>query len=119
MEVLARCKISGMQALLMKCQLRWSGHVARMQDDRIPKALLYGQLAGGKRSTGAPLKRYKDSLKRNLKMCGMNEAVTAFTKVASDRSAWRNRCRRGIEMFEQCRIESLVEKRRRRKGNSD
>ena len=117
-EVLSRCKISGMQALLMRRQLRWCGHVARMQNDRIPKAIFYGRLAGGKRSIGAPLKRYKDSLKRHLKLCHMNEAVTSFTDTATNRGGgWRTICcKRGTILFEQTRVEALVEKRRRRKA---
>jgi len=50
-----------MYTLLRQRRLRWLGHVHRMKDGRIPKDLLYGELAEGKRPTGRPLLRYKDT----------------------------------------------------------
>ncbi|CAH1248425.1 Hypp8137 [Branchiostoma lanceolatum] len=38
-----------------------------MHDKRIPKILLYGELAEGKRPSGRPKLRYKDNLKATLK----------------------------------------------------
>ena len=48
-------------------QLRWTGHVTRMPDERLPKKVLYGELQEGKRSQGGQKKRYKDTLKASLK----------------------------------------------------
>ena len=45
-DVLEKCGLTSIEALLMNSQLRWAGHVVRMSDERIPKALLYGQLKG-------------------------------------------------------------------------
>ena len=66
-EVLERANLPSIYTLLQKCQLRWAGHVYRMPDHRIPKQLLYGELASGKRSVGGQRKRFKDSLKTSLK----------------------------------------------------
>ena len=49
--------------LLKLAQLRWTGHVTRMPDERLPKKILYGELQVGKRSHGGQKKRYKDTLK--------------------------------------------------------
>ena len=48
--------------LLKLAQLRWTGHVTRMPDERLPKKILYGELQVGNRSHGGQKKRYKDNL---------------------------------------------------------
>ena len=53
--------------LKLVAQLRWTGHVTRMPDERLPKKILYGELQVGKRSHGCQKKRYKDTLKASLK----------------------------------------------------
>ena len=52
--VLQRAGIPTMFSLLEQRRMRWLGHVCRMTDGRIPKDLLYGELATGKRPTGSP-----------------------------------------------------------------
>ena len=49
-----------MFALLTKIRLRWLGHVTRMKDGRLPKDILYGELATGSRPTGRLALRYKE-----------------------------------------------------------
>ena len=39
---------------IMKERFRWSGHVLRMKDDRLPKIVLFGQLSTGKWKAGCP-----------------------------------------------------------------
>ena len=56
--------------MILKAQLRWTGHVTRMDSDRIPKQLLYGELSKGKRKQGRPLKRFKDCIKANIAHTG-------------------------------------------------
>ena len=43
--VLERADITSIEAMLLKIQLRWAGHVARMEDHRLPKIILYGELS--------------------------------------------------------------------------
>ncbi|KAK2182263.1 hypothetical protein NP493_359g06024 [Ridgeia piscesae] len=53
---------------LIRKNLRWTGHLMRMSLDRLPKQLLYSQLSSGHRKRGRPRLRFKDTIKRNLKL---------------------------------------------------
>ena len=58
-----------MHIVLKLAQLRWTGHVIRMPDERLPKKVFlvtYGGIQGRKRSQGGQKKRYKDILKAAL-----------------------------------------------------
>ncbi|KAL8597728.1 hypothetical protein ACOMHN_001687 [Nucella lapillus] len=53
-KVLLQAQMSSIDALLTQSQLRWSGHLVRMQDSRLPKQLFYGELTEGLRPRGRP-----------------------------------------------------------------
>ena len=48
-EVLKRAGMQSVHTLLKLAQLRWTGHVNRMPDERLPKKILFGELQVGKR----------------------------------------------------------------------
>ena len=77
-----------MEAIIMKNQLRWSGHVLRMGDDRLPKQILLSELKKGHRNKGGEKKRYKDVLKANLKKCGLLQPD--WSGMACDRKVWHS-----------------------------
>jgi hypothetical protein len=115
-EVLARCNVSGIEVFIIRAQLRWSGHVVRMADDRLPKIALYGELQSGTRAQGGQYKRYKDVLKHNLQACKIN--TSTWESTARDRSTWRQVCVSGVNQFEESRISSLQAKRQTRKDKA-
>ena len=51
-EVLQLCVMSGIEALLTAAQFRWTGHVIRINDDRLRKVSFYSELKDGTRSHG-------------------------------------------------------------------
>ena len=117
-EVLARAGILSMYALLTKRLLvRWLGHVTRMHDGRLPKGILYGELATLSRPTGRPTLRYKDVLKRDLKAGGI--APAGFEALVADRSGWRHTTKSAIKTAEQKREEQWEEKRARRRQRAE
>ena len=114
--MLELCNISGIEAFLIKAQFRWTGHVIRMDETRLPKTIFYSELANGARSRGGQRKRYKDSLKDNMKRCSM--APKDLESSASNRTEWRSCCRDSISQFETNRISSLKTKRTLRKAGT-
>ena len=109
-EVLSRAGLPCIHTMLMKAQLRWAGHVARMPDGRIPKKLLFGELQNGKRSLGGQRKRFKDTLKVSLKSFGIEPA--SWEQTASDRVTWRAAIHHGASWHED-NAKSAAERRRK------
>ncbi|BHF72569.1 hypothetical protein SprV_0401563600 [Sparganum proliferum] len=66
-DILERTGILSLYTMLRQMQLRWSGHLVRMDDERLPKRLFYGDVATGSRRQGGQIRRYKDTLKSSLK----------------------------------------------------
>ena len=97
-EVLSRAGMPSMFAILLQRRLRWLGHVCRMDDGRIPKDMLYSQLAIGTRPIGRPTLRYKDVCKRDLRECGVDPS--SLEAAASDRAGWRSTVKSGIRRAE-------------------
>ena len=93
-------------------KIGWTGHVVRMKNDRIPKALLYGRLA-----TGIPRRgnhnTFLNSVKTTLRACGIDH--TSLEDMASDRNGWRATVKAGIAKAEEDRTNRLIEKRMRRR----
>ena len=95
MEVLGRAGMENAEVVLAATQLRWIGHVARMENSRIPKQILYGELAQGRRKVGGQKLRYKDVAKRHMK--AMNIDFNNWEEHVSDRSKWRRSLHKGRE----------------------
>ena len=91
-QVYRACALStllyGNEVWTLRALERWLRHVVHMEDGRIPKDLLYGKLAQGKRPTARPQLQYKDVCKRDLK--AMDVDLTTWEAVVSDWTAWRH-----------------------------
>ena len=107
-EILSRCNISGIESFLIRAQTRWTGHVIRMDETRIPKQLFYGQIPNAPRKIGRPLLRYKDKLKDNLKHLDL--LSNTWEKLPHDRSKWRQKCFSRITKFEEKRVKEHDER---------
>ena len=80
-------------------QLRWTGHVIRMNVSRLPKAVFFGEFAKWKRLHGGQRLRYKDVVKRHLKATHI--AVDTWVTLAQDRQRWRQAIHKGKSHFDE------------------
>nr|VZI26109.1 unnamed protein product [Spirometra erinaceieuropaei] len=113
-DVLERRGILSNYAILRQIQLRWSDHLVRMDDERIPKRLFYGDVATGSRRQGGQIRRYKDTLKSSLKCLQINS--TNWEELALDRPTWRRTVKTGAATYEANRIAAAKAKREARKS---
>ena len=81
---------------------------------KIPKFVFYGELSYGKRSIGAPRRRYKDQLKQQLACAGIDHRNWQ-TLLSVRKSGWRPLTKRAVQNFEERRVRAAQERRRRRK----
>ena len=92
-EVLEQAEVSNIEVMILKYQFRWAGHVSRLEDHRLPKIVMFGELSFGHRDRGAPKKRLKGNLNKSLTACNIDHnsdlallptvwpGATQFTKL--------------------------------------
>ena len=69
-------------------RLRWAGHVARMEEDRMPRRVMEGTLEG-RRPVGRPRMRWRDNLMEDLRQMGVEDPQNDWRDIALDRRTWK------------------------------
>ena len=75
--------------LVIQHCLQWLGHVGRMNDNRLPKKLLFGELLPTRPAHGPKL-RWRDLVLRDLQSLGFD--ALGWFNAAQDRSHWLDVC---------------------------
>ena len=99
--------------LIAARRLRWLGHVARMDEERVPKKMLFGRLPQQRPAHGTKM-RWRDRVRKDLKKFRIEEG--SWYKVAQERGSWRGKCRAGLEDATEKRLKEDELKRRSRKA---
>ena len=87
LELLKRTGLSNIDAYVSKRQLRWAGHVARMDFDRLPRKMLSSWVTE-RRPVGAPEFTYGRGLYKTLKKAEIDREN--WFVEAQDREGWRD-----------------------------
>ncbi|KAK2190306.1 hypothetical protein NP493_79g07002 [Ridgeia piscesae] len=67
-DIFERTGLPSMEEPLIRKNLRWTGQLIRISRDRLPKQTLYSQRSSGHINRGRTRLRFKDTIKRNLKL---------------------------------------------------
>ena len=86
-EILERTGMPCMENLLIRKNLRWTGHLTRMSPNRLPKQVLYSQISSDHIKRGRPRLRFKDTIKRNLKLRDIK--TDSWISLSQQRDKWR------------------------------
>ena len=90
----------GIQKCLMgrlaKSRMKWTGHVERMKEDRLPR-MAYVHQEKVKRKSGRPRMRWRDCIERDMRKAELEDVD--WRMVAQDRGQWRRVVHRGQRRF--------------------
>ena len=86
-ELLERLGLSSIDSYVHKRQLRWAGHVSRMDFERLPRKMLSCWVKNP-RPVGAPELTYGRGLYKALKKAKI--CTNTWYQVASDRQLWKS-----------------------------
>ena len=84
---------AGIERVVMRRRLRWLGHLAQMDNSRLPRCLLVCRPEVGKRSAGGQKRRWNDLVLCDLSSCGL---PADWREVAHERSTWRGLVREAL-----------------------
>ena len=82
-------KMTGMcplENMVRKYRLRWLGHVRRMDDSRIPKRVLFGEVVGGKQGPGRPKANWMNCVEKDCQKCNIPSGQ--WQALSKDRTKW-------------------------------
>ena len=85
-ELRRRCRLQKVEDLLRARRLRWFGHAARMDEERLPRKMLTGQL-GRKRPVGRARTSWRKVVSEDLKAIDCED----YPNAVADRKTWRNK----------------------------
>ena len=95
--------ITAVETYCRLSRLRYTGHVARMGENRIPNFILHGEILQGQRKQGRPKKSFREGLKNDLHkfdLFGKYSEQNTFQDFVADRDKWRKMINKQAQNFQ-------------------
>lgn len=94
-EVLRRASCECIEVTVMKRILLFAGRVARMDEERLPNIVMHGEMVGGKRKPGQPVKRLQQRVAEYCSAFGID--AKSWVQTAQDAPEWYRAVEKGAE----------------------
>ena len=89
--------IENVKAIMRRRRILFAGFVARMEDTRLPKGVMFVELVGGAGCVGEQEKEWMGCLLEDLRAFAIN--AHQWTAAAKDEEKWRETAEQGAERF--------------------
>ena len=93
LNLLIKTGSESIDATLRRGQILFAGFVARMEDTRLPKCVMFGELVGGAGCLGGQEKEWMGCFLDDLRAFGIN--ADQWTTAAQDEGEWRRTAEQG------------------------
>ena len=97
LDTLVKTGSESIEAILRKRRILFAGFVARMENTRLPKCVIFGELVGDAGSAGGQEKECMGCLLDNLRVYGIHP--DKWTIAAQDKGEGHRTAKQGAEFF--------------------
>ena len=96
-DILRRKQVPSIYEILRLNRLGWLGHVSRMEEERLPRQVLYGDQSDSNRPVSRPKIQFKDVCKASLRDFLID--IDSWEETTVDRQQWTALIRRGVTKY--------------------
>ena len=97
LDTLVKTGSESIEATLRRRRILFAGFVARMEDTRLPKCVMFGEMVGGAGCVGGQEKEWMGCFLDDLRAFGIN--ADQWTTAALDEREWGRTTEQGAEHF--------------------
>ena len=97
LDTLVKTGSENIEATLRRRRILFAGFVVRMEDTRLPKCVMFGEMVGGAGCVGGQEKEWMGCFLDDLRAFGIN--ADQWTSAAQDEGEWRRTAEQGAEHF--------------------
>ena len=97
LDTLLKTGSESIEATLRRRWILFAGFVARMEDTRLPKCVMFGEMVGGAYCVGGQEKEWMGCFLDDLRAFGIK--ADQWTTTAQDEGKWRRTTEQGVERF--------------------